>query len=215
MADAPSPVSAELLADLAPLSAKQRRFVLEYLGSARFNATEAYVRAYGAERKVAESLASRLMGTAKVRAVIDKHQRAEEEAAVLRVEDLDRELEATINFDIRKLYRPAMKGGAPALDDEGRQLYEPIPLPELPDDVARAIAGVDVEELFAGASGERFEIGRIRKWKRFDRVAAMALAYKRRGALVERSEVKLKGKGLVRSVTINIGTGKKPAKGQG
>lgn len=204
----PVSISDELLRDIQPLPVKQRRFVLEYLGTANGNATEAYRRAYEGA-KDPDSLGPRLLRNARISGIVEKYQRQREAAAVLNLEKLDRALQDVIEFDPRRFYRPLLKDGQPVLDDEGRPKFELIPLPEWPDDLAKSLAGCEVEELFEGASGERFTIGQLKKWKRHDRTAALQLAYKRRGALVDKAEVEVKG---ITSVTVNIGVKKK---GQG
>lgn len=66
-----------------------------------------------------------------------------------------------------------------------RELYgkdgEPLPISELSDDAAGAIAGVTEEQMFDGVRKDRREVGRIRAIKASDRVKAIDLAGKHLG----------------------------------
>jgi phage terminase small subunit len=163
------------------------------------NATQAAKEA-GYSAKTAYSQGGRLLKRVEVKRYLATLQGKSESRALLTAEELDRRLEEVINFDLRRLYRPMLKDGQPVLDEEGRPRYELIPLPEWPEDIARTLAGCDVTELFEGASGEKFVIGQLKKWKRHDLTRALELYYKRRGLLVEKHELDVPG-----SVTITIG----------
>ena len=193
MSDSPAtpPTPKSLKGKAGPLSLKQRSFVVEYLANG-LNATAAYLKIYRCSPKSAETAGPRLLGDVRVQALVKNHAKKAEERGLLRAEELEQRLQEIIDFDPRRLYRPVMEGGQPKVVD-GRAQFEPIPLPELPDDVARALAGFDVEELFEGASGEKFCVGRLRKWKRWDPARALELAMKRRGMLIDRSQVEHTG----------------------
>lgn len=193
---------------ISTLSAKQRLCVLKSLEPGE-TAASAYRAVYGCSPATAETNGPRLLRTAQAQALVQQKLSKVEERTELSIEKLDRSLQAIIDFDLRRCYRPMLKDGQPVLDGEGRPRYELIPLPEWPEDLAKSLAGCDVEELFEGASGERFQIGQVKKWKLWDKVRAHELAYKRRGALVDKAEVDVKG---ITQVTVRIGIKKK---GQG
>lgn len=167
-------VSSALLDDLRPLNPRHRRFVLFYLGDSNGNASDAYRRVYGGDRRSVESAASRLLSHVKVSAVIAKHQRKAEQTFALTVARLEEELARVAFFDPGKLFK---SDGAP------------LAIHEIDEDTRRAIAGFDVEELWEGAGEERVRLGDVRKWRLADKIAAIRLGMQRRGALVEKVEV--------------------------
>lgn len=70
-------------------------------------------------------------------------------------------------FDPRALY-----------DDDG----EPIPITQLDEDTAKAIAGLDVESLYDYEEGKKTKIGVVRKYRLADRLKAYELLGKYVGA---------------------------------
>jgi phage terminase small subunit len=116
----------------AKLTAKQRRFVAEYLLDG--NATQAAVRA-GYSPRSAHSIANELLEKPEVRAAVDAAEARRLERLDLKADDILRELLTFARTDIRK-----------AFDKNGRLL----PIHEMPEDVARAISGVKVFEEFDG-----------------------------------------------------------------
>ena len=81
----------------------------------------------------------------------------------LTMERLTREVTRGAFYDIRKL-----------VHDDGR----PKALHELDDDTASAIAGIEIEELYAGRGEERSNVGRIHKFKLVDRKAFVDMGLK-------------------------------------
>lgn len=137
------------------LTPKQERFVQEYLVD--LNATQAAIRA-GYSKKTAKVQGCRLLTYAAVAKAIEAGRAVQAETAIVTREQVLRELKRIGMSDIRKLY-----------DETGRLKK----IADLDDDTAAAVASVEFEELFEGAEGERFEIGRTVKIKRFDKTKAL------------------------------------------
>lgn len=92
--------------------------------------------------------------------------------AELYVEKLIHELRQIALVDIRQLYNGA--GGL-------------LPPHEWPDDIAKAVAGVDTFEEF-GAEGEK--LGETKKVKLWDKLKAIELAGKNLSLFIDKTEVK-------------------------
>ena len=157
----PSPVATHpKTGGSAPLNPRQRAFVAEYLKD--HNATEAYIRAYGASRTTADTAGPRLFGDVRVKAQIVRHQTAVIEQVKaetgITLERTLREIARVAFFDVRKLFKAN---------------GEPLPLTELDDDTAAAIAGLDVLEAFEGAGEDRRKVGDIKKWKLADKLGGL------------------------------------------
>ncbi len=154
------------------LTPKQRVFALEYL--ACLNATEAYRRAYGATKN-ADVLGPRLLGTAGVGAFVAERQ-AKREA----------KLEISAERTVLELARCAYVDPADFFAIDGSVL----PIRDMSENARRALAGMDVEELFGDdEDGERVRIGWKKKPRTFDKVRALELLAKHQGILVERHQV--------------------------
>lgn len=107
---------------------KRERFCLEYLKD--LNATQAALRA-GYSARTAKVQGSRLLTYADVQARISEQMAKRADRLELKAEDVLRELLRLARVDI-----------AGAFDSEGRLR----PIHEIPEDVRRAVAGVDVVE---------------------------------------------------------------------
>jgi len=83
------------------------------------------------------------------------------------------EIRSLAFVDIRKLY------------DSNGQLKAPH---EIPADVARAVAGIEVDELFEGSGKERSQVGWTKKVKFYDKVRALELLGKNLKLFTERME---------------------------
>lgn len=137
------------------LTPKQRLFVLEYLVD--LNATQASIRA-GYSAKTAEVQGPRLLGNVRVKAEIAKRMKSREEKVVLKADDVLRELLTIAKVDIRR-----------AFDADGNLL----PVKDLPEDVARAIGGIEIDEIFDGNGKLRVRIGQTKKIKFWDKNKAL------------------------------------------
>jgi phage terminase small subunit len=175
---------------IGKLRPKQARFVSEYLKDC--NGTQAAIRA-GYSPKTAASQASDLLRNPKVAAAISGKTSRLEEEDWLQVRDLERALHRIIHFDPAKM-----------VDQDGNAL----PLNQVPEETRLAVAGIDSEELWEGRGRDACQTGIVRKWKTYDKVAAIQLAMKRRGLLIEKHE--LTGP---MAVTVNIGVRAKRAPG--
>lgn len=153
------------------LGPKQNRFVAEYLKD--LNATAAAIRAGYAETS-AESQGSRLLRNAKVKKAVAEAMERRSERVEVKADDVLRELIRIFSVDIGKAY-----------DKEGRLL----PLHEMPEDIRRAIAGIETDELYAGGGESRVEIGQTRKVKFLDKTKAIELAMRHLGLFKDKVQL--------------------------
>jgi phage terminase small subunit len=154
-----------------PLTARQQRFVAEYLVD--LNATAASVRA-GYSAKTAPQQGPRLLQHPTV---------AKEISAAL--ERRSARLEIKADDVLRELLRLARVDIGEAFDDEGKLK----PLKEIPEDVRRAISGIEVDELFDGHGENRMSIGVTRKLKFWDKTRALEMLGKHLKLFTDRIEV--------------------------
>ena len=149
------------------LTPKQRLFALEYLVD--LNATQAAIRA-GYSEESAYSIGSENLKKPEVRAFIDEALAKREARLELRADRV-----------LLELMRVAMVDPGSMLDADGKLL----PLKEMPEDVRRAIASVEIEEkcldaggvLDDGAARPRLVVGRtakLRLWSKVDALIALA-----------------------------------------
>jgi phage terminase small subunit len=158
------------------LTAKQARFADEYLID--LNATQAAIRA-GYSARNADKIGSQLLGKTRVSEEIASKMKEREQRTHITQDRVLQELARIAFFDIRKLY-----------NDDG-SLKRPD---QLDDEAAAVLAGIDVTELQGSAEvdGE----GNIKhipmftkKAKVFDKTAALTLAMRHLGMLVDKQEV--------------------------
>ncbi len=141
------------------LTPQQSRFITEYLKDR--NGTKAAIRAgYKASR--ARSTASRLVAKGNIRAEIDKRMQAVANRLEISAERVLKERARLAFFDVRKL-----------LDAAGN----PLPLQQLDDDTAAAIAGIDVQETGGGDE----VVSLIKKYKLADKNASLTALEKHLG----------------------------------
>lgn len=148
---------------MRPLSPNQQRFVDEYLVD--LNATQAAIRA-GYSAKTAEQQGPRLLGNAGVRAAIDARVAKRSERVEVKADDV-----------LRELLRLGMSDPAGAFDDAGNLL----PIRQMPLEVRRAIAGVEVRKDENGAV--------ITKVKWWDKTKGLDLLGRHLRLFVDRTEV--------------------------
>jgi phage terminase small subunit len=166
------------------LKSKQAAFAREFLVD--LNATQAAIRA-GYSEHTAESQGSRLLSNAKVKAVVDAAIAARAARVEVKADDVLRELIRLFSVDIGK-----------AFDINGKLL----PIHDIPEDVRRAIASVESEELFEGRGESRTRTGDLVKVKLHDKNTAVANALRHLGLLTDRTELSGKDGGPV-TVVIN------------
>lgn len=150
------------------LTKKQAQFAQEYLVD--LNATQAAMRA-GYSPKTARQLGNRLLATPHVAREIERR----------RSERMER-TEITSDVVLMELLRLARADISMAFDENGTLK----PLHEIPEDVRRAIAGVDVDELFEGRGKDREMIGYVKKIKFWDKTKALELLGKHLNLFTEK-----------------------------
>lgn len=151
-------------------TARQRLFVAQYLVD--HNATQAAVRA-GYSAKTAEQLGSRLLKNKWVAEAI--------EAGLAKQE---KRIERTADDVLRELWKLALVDIGLAFDANGALLS----LAQMPEDVRRAISGIEVDELFAGDGEARSLAGRTRKVKLWEKTKALELLGKHFKLFTEKHE---------------------------
>lgn len=153
------------------LTPKQQRFVDEYLNS--LNATQAAIKA-GYSKKTARSVGSENLSKPDIAAAIQEAMKNRQERTFITQDRVLQELARIAFFDPRKL-----------LDDDGN----PIPLSNLDDDTAAAVAGVDLMEEYEGHGKDRVFIGYTKKFKLADKNTALSNAMRHLGMFVDKSEI--------------------------
>lgn len=148
------------------LGVKQARFVAEYLKD--LNATQAAIRA-GYSVGTAHVQGPRLLSNVRVRAEIDAALKRRAERVEVRADDILRELLRLATVDIGQ-----------AFNVDGTLK----PIHEIPEDVRRAMSGVEVEE-FDHDDGPT---GRVRKVKFWDKTRGLELLGKHLKLFVDRVE---------------------------
>jgi phage terminase small subunit len=138
-----------------PLQDRQEKFCLEYLKD--MNATQAAVRA-GYSRRTCEVQGPRLLGNVRIAARVQQLLQKRNEKLELKTDDVLRELLRIATVDVSKIYGP-----------DGLLL----PIHEMPEDVRRAIAGVDV--LSHGDGETVWTTKKVRFW---DKTKALELLAK-------------------------------------
>lgn len=146
---------------------KQAKFVAEYLLSG--NATQAAIRA-GYSPKTAYKIGAENLRKPLIASLLSQKQseiaaRQDERLAQMELtnERVAREIARLAFFDPRKLF-----------DKQGN----PLPITELDDDTAAAIAGLEVLEEFEGSGRDRVLIGHVKKYKVSDKNSALEKAAK-------------------------------------
>lgn len=89
-------------------------------------------------------------------------------------EHVFRELMTWLKCDITQAFKP--DGSLKALED-------------IPDDVRKFIASMEIEELYEGAGSRKIEVGIVRKLKFFDKGRGLELMAKHLGMLIDKREV--------------------------
>lgn len=145
------------------LNPKQEKFVREYLKD--LNATQAAIRA-GYAPGSAMVTGSRLLSHAKVSQAI-----AEKQGKTLA------KLDISVERILLERARLAFFDPAKLLDNTGR----PLPFQDIDEDTRRAIAGIDVEDLYDGGGKDREKIGTVVKFKLADKNASLTALEKING----------------------------------
>lgn len=152
------------------LNDKQRQFCAEYIVD--LNGSQAAIRA-GYSTKTARSIAQELLvkpeAVAKVQALMDERARRTQVTADRVITEV-----ARLGFaDLRKLFDA--KGGL-------------LPVDQWPDDIAAAVASVEVDELFEGFGENRVQVGYTKKVKLWDKAKSLEMLGRHLKLWVDRHE---------------------------
>lgn len=153
------------------LTSKQRAFCREYMVD--LNGTQAAVRA-GYSSRSAKFIACEML----------KLEHVQAEVARLNVERMKR-LDLKADDVLLELLRIARVDLSQAYDRDGNLK----PIHEIPEDVRRAIAGIEIDELWEGHGKDKEQVGITRKVKFWDKVKSLELLGKHLKLWVERIEV--------------------------
>lgn len=145
-------------------SDRKSAFVEAYIANGG-NATDAAIRA-GYSPKTADQQGSRLLKDVKVSSLLDKRRVALCTKLEISTERILQERARLSFFDVRKLF-----------DKDGK----PIPIHELDDDSAAAIAGLEVVEQFEGTGDNKQFVGYLKKYKLSDKGASLTALEKHLG----------------------------------
>jgi len=119
------------------LNPKQERFIEEYLGNTKGNATQAAINA-GYSAKTAQEQSSRLLTNEAVQFKINERQKALREKAGITQERIVEEYARTAFLDPREFF-----------DDDGKL----IDIADLDEDTARALGGFEYRIKYEGTTG--------------------------------------------------------------
>lgn len=153
------------------LTPRQSLFVSEYLVD--LNATRA-AKAAGYSEKTAEAARSRLLRNVKVAAAIE-----------MRAAERSKKLEITADRVLKELARLAFFDPRQFFNADGSVKQ----ISELDEDTARALAGMEVEEMFEGRGDDRRQVGVLRKYKLADKKGALELLGKHFSLFTERVQI--------------------------
>jgi len=182
-----------LIDDVDLLTPKQRVFADRYLAN-NFNATEAYISAFGAGKSKAASAvsASKLLKNAKVARYISQKQDDISQDSAIDAKRVLQEIAKIAFLDPRKLLNS---------DGSVKQISE------LDDDAAASIAGFEVCELFDGQGEQKHAYGLSKKVKQADKLRALEMLGKHLKLFTDKSELSGPDGGpieTVSSVIVNL-----------
>jgi phage terminase small subunit len=167
------------------LTAKQRRFVEEYLVD--LNASAAARRAgYSARRADQQGLEN--LRKPEIAAAIQAAMEERGRRTEITADRVLLELARIAFFDPRKLFNP---------DGSPKALHE------LDDDTAAAIAGLEVLEEFDGHGEDRIQIGVVKKYKVADKNTALTNAMRHLGLYKDKVELTGKNGGPVQQANLS------------
>jgi phage terminase small subunit len=152
------------------LTGKRLRFAQEY--AIDHNATQAAIRA-GYSARSAHTEGSRLLKNAEVRAQLGLAELSAAERANVSTVRILEELKRIATVDVGQ-----------AFDEDGNLK----PIKDIPPDVRRAIAGIEVDELFEGRGDSRTQIGVTKKLKFWDKNKALELIGRHLAMFLDRTQ---------------------------
>lgn len=137
------------------LTPREKDFVEAYVAIP--NATQAAIKS-GSPAASASSRGYELLSKKHIQKAIEEGFCAKSKRNELNADDILRELKFLAYLDPRKLFNP-----------DG----SPIPIQDLDEMTAKAIAGVEVAEIFEGFGQDRVFVGYLKKYKLVDKLAAV------------------------------------------
>ena len=173
MAKKPIPKKAKGGSSKASAAHRRKLFVEAYIANG-CNATQAAISA-GYSPKSAGVQAHKLLKHAEIKQFLSERQNEIAQKFELTTESVIAELAKIVHCDPRRLF-----------DAKGALL----PLKDWPDEVAGAVASLEVEELFVGRGDERVSIGATKKLKFWDKNSAIEKAMKHLGLFERDNEQK-------------------------
>lgn len=153
------------------LNEMQARFCREFLIDR--NASKAAIRA-GYSPNGVEATASKLLTVAKVADRINALISLQEKRLDIKADEILKELRRVGMSDVRELYK------------EDGTVKHPK---EWPDDLARAVSSIEVEELFEFVNGEKVWIGYTKKIKLWSKTQALDMLGKHKKLFTDRVEL--------------------------
>ncbi len=139
------------------LTIKQKSFILEYLIDK--NAAQAAIRA-GYSKKTARAIGQRLLTNVYIAEELKQQITLQEKRTLITADEVINELKKIAFLDIRG-----------AFTEQG-MLKD---LSDIPEDIAHAIGGIEVVELYDGRGNDREKIGYTKKIKLCSKVHALEL----------------------------------------
>ena len=155
--------------------------LMAFESTTQLNQSEVYKRTHNVTKmkhKTICEMASRLMADRKIMARIEELRRPVVERFQVHHQAWLTRLHAMAFFDVRRLF-----------DSHGR----PIAIPDLPDDVAPAVAGYAVHEKFSGKGEDRVAVGYTKKYRLADRLEALVELGKALGWYGEKTKTGFRG----------------------
>jgi phage terminase small subunit len=162
----------------SPLTAKQKAFCQEYLVD--LNATRAAERAGYREHR---RQGSNLIGLRNVRAEVKRL-----------MDERSKRTEITADLVLQELLLIARSNLADAVGEDGKILG----LREMPEEVQRVIAALEVKELFDNRRADRVASGQVTRMRFWDKLRALELLGKHLGLFTDKLELTGRDSGPVR-----------------
>jgi phage terminase small subunit len=160
------------------LNARQRIFVQEYVwGQFSGNGADC-ARLAGFKDRAADHAAYQVLRKAHVRAAVEAGFKEKRELIKIRALRWVEHLERLLEVDPKDLVDAAGNG---------------IPVSEMPENARRALAGVEIEELWDGRGEDRKQIGIVRKYKLHDKKGAAETLLKWSGELKDNVKLEVDG----------------------
>lgn len=143
---------------MAKLTERQKKFIDQYMVD--FIGGDAVRRSKVFKTKYPDQTAAQLLRNPAVQAEIARRRKAQTDRLQIKADEVLLEIKKLAFSDLRK-----------AFNDDG-SLKD---MSEIPDDVAAALAGIDVDELFDGRGEDRQKIGYTKKIKLWDKLKALQM----------------------------------------